>query len=55
VHGDVFDLREVGSWAAAPPLPYPEGRPTLGAAAFRRTEEFLAVVEDQGSFGSSIW
>jgi len=48
VHGDVFDLRRVGSWAAAPPLPYPDGRPTLGAAAFSPDGRVLAVVEDQG-------
>jgi WD40 repeat protein len=48
VHGDVFDLRHVGSWAAASPLPYPAARPTLGAAAFSPDGRILAIVEDQG-------
>jgi eukaryotic-like serine/threonine-protein kinase len=47
VHGDVFDLRHTGSWEAAPPLPYPGERPTLGAAAFSPDGRILAVVEDQ--------
>jgi len=46
VHGDVFDLRRVGSWEVAPPLPYPGERPTLGAAAFSPDGRVLAVVED---------
>ena len=48
VHGDVFDLREVGSWNTAPSLPFDGPRPTLGAVAFSPDGRILAVVEDQG-------
>ncbi|HEX5223322.1 MAG TPA: WD40 repeat domain-containing serine/threonine protein kinase, partial [Verrucomicrobiae bacterium] len=48
VHGDVFDLREVGSWKAAPALPFDGPRPTLGAAAFSPDGRILAIVEEQG-------
>ena len=46
VHGDVFDLRSVGSWETVQ-LPYPGPRPMLGAAAFSADSRFLAVVENQ--------
>jgi WD40 repeat protein len=46
VHGDVFDLRRVGTWEAAPSLPYPGARPSLGPAAFSPDGRILAVVED---------
>lgn len=49
VHGDVFDLRRVGTWEPAPPLPYPGARPTLGAAAFSPDGRVFAVVEEQES------
>ena len=45
--GDIFELREVGSWRPAPALPFPEGRPLLGAAAFSPDSRVLAVVRDQ--------
>lgn len=48
VHGDVFDLRKVGSWNTAPPLPFDGPRPTLGAVAFSPDGRILAIVEDQG-------
>jgi WD40 repeat protein len=47
--GDVFELRETGSWRLAPDLPFPEDRPLLGAAAFSPDGRLLAVVRDQYS------
>jgi WD40 repeat protein len=44
--GDIFELRETGSWRPAPALPFPEGRPVLGAAAFSPDARLLAVVCD---------
>jgi WD40 repeat protein len=45
--GDIFELRETGSWRPARALPFPEGRPLLGAAAFSPDGRVLAVVRDQ--------
>ncbi|HWN97259.1 MAG TPA: serine/threonine-protein kinase [Methylomirabilota bacterium] len=45
--GDIFELRETGSWRPAPPLPFPEDKPLLGAAAFSPDGRVLAVVRDQ--------
>jgi WD40 repeat protein len=45
--GDIFELRETGSWRPAPTLPFPEGRPLLGAAAFSPDGRVLAIVRDQ--------
>jgi len=45
--GDTFELRAVGSWKAAPPLSFPEGRPLLGAASFSHDSRLLAIVRDQ--------
>jgi WD40 repeat protein len=42
--GDTFTLLEVGSWTAAPPLPLPDNRPNLGAAAFSPDGRLLAIV-----------
>jgi WD40 repeat protein len=47
--GDIFELREIGSWRPAPTLPFPEGRPLLGAAAFSPDSRLLAIVRDQYS------
>jgi WD40 repeat protein len=47
VHGDLFELRRVGSWQPAPPLPYPGAQPALGSAAFSPDGRILAVVEEQ--------
>lgn len=44
--GDIFELRETGTWRPAPSLPFPEGRPLLGAAAFSPDGRLLAVVRD---------
>jgi WD40 repeat protein len=44
--GNIFELRETGSWRPAPALPFPEGRPLLGAAAFSPDGRLLAVVRD---------
>jgi len=45
--GDLFELRETGSWRMAPDLPFPEGRPLLGAAAFSPDSRLLAIARDQ--------
>jgi WD40 repeat protein len=44
--GDIFELRETGSWRPAPALPFPEGAPVLGAAAFSPDGRLLAIVRD---------
>jgi WD40 repeat protein len=44
--GDIFELRETGSWRPATALPFPEGRPLLGAAAFSPDARLLAIVRD---------
>jgi WD40 repeat protein len=47
--GDVMELRETGTWNLAPALPFPEGRPVLGAAAFSPDGRLLAVVADHST------
>jgi len=42
--GDAFTLLSVGTWETAPPLPFPENKPILGAAAFSPDGQMLAVV-----------
>jgi WD40 repeat protein len=44
--GDSFHLYTTGSWQPAPPLPFPEGPPLLGAAAFSPDGRVLAVISD---------
>jgi WD40 repeat protein len=44
--GDHLELREVGSWKAAPPLPWPQPRPIVGAAALSSDGRLLAAVTD---------
>jgi len=47
--GNVLELRETGTWKLAPPLPFPEGRPVLGAPAFSPDGRVLAVVADHST------
>ena len=58
IHGDVFDLRKVGSWERAPSLPFPDGQPTLGPGAFSPDGSVLAIVENQNDvrlFNLTTW
>lgn len=45
--GDTFELRAAGSWKPAPPLPFRESRPLIGAASFSHDSRLLAIVNDQ--------
>jgi WD40 repeat protein len=47
--GDAFALLSVGSWSPAPPLPVPDNRLLLGAAAFSPDGRLLALVCDQST------
>jgi len=42
--GDRLELRKTPSWQAAPPLPFNESRPVLGAATFSPDSRILALV-----------
>jgi WD40 repeat protein len=48
-YGDALELRETGTWNLAPPLPFPEGRPALGAATFSPNGRLLAVIADHST------
>ena len=45
--GDSFHLYATDSWKPAPALPFPEGSPLLGAAAFSPNGRILAVLCDR--------
>jgi WD40 repeat protein len=47
--GDAFELRETRTWEPAPALPFPDGRPVLGAGAFSPDGRLLAVVANHGT------
>jgi WD40 repeat protein len=47
--GDVLELRETVSWNYSPALPFPDGPPILGTAAFSPDGRLLAVVADHAS------
>jgi WD40 repeat protein len=46
IFGETIELRETGSWRAAPPLPFAADPPVTGAAAFSSDSRLLAVVCD---------
>ena len=48
-YGDALELRETGTWNSAPPLPFPEGRPALGAATFSPDGRLLAIIADHST------
>jgi WD40 repeat protein len=47
--GDAFELRDTRTWEPAPELPFPDGRPVLGAGTFSPDGRLLAVVANHGT------